>query len=103
GSWYYGEKPTQKWVDNFHTGYNLSGLRQIDNALGTDEFQSCIQKGFEFTKRIFSVKMARPVIFTIKLIPLIFTAWRKAFFRRWNSATSIPAISRWHPPHSAGP
>jgi len=53
GSWYYGEKPTQKWVDNFHTGYNLSGLRQIDNALGTDEFQSCIQKGFEFYKTHF--------------------------------------------------
>lgn len=53
GSWYYGEKPTQKWVDNFHTGYNLSGLRQIDNALGTDEFEPVIQKGFDFYKTHF--------------------------------------------------
>ena len=29
GSWDYGESPTQRWVDNFHTGYNLCALRSI--------------------------------------------------------------------------
>ena len=48
GSWYYGEASTQRWVDNFHTGYNLSGLRQIDRYLETDEFESRIRRGFEF-------------------------------------------------------
>jgi hypothetical protein len=53
GSWYYGEAPTQHWVDNFHTGYNLSALRQIDAFLETDEFASRVQHGFEFYKNHF--------------------------------------------------
>ncbi len=53
GSWYYGEAPSQRWVDNFHTGYNLGALEQIDNYLETDEFESRIQRGFEFYKMHF--------------------------------------------------
>jgi hypothetical protein len=50
GSWYYGEAPKQLWVDNFHTGYNLSALRQISIFLDTDEFSSHVQRGFQFYK-----------------------------------------------------
>jgi hypothetical protein len=53
GSWAYGEQPTQQWVDNFHTGYNLCALRQIDRLLGTDEFEARIAQGFEFYRRHF--------------------------------------------------
>lgn len=53
GSWYYGEANTQRWIDNFHTGYNLSGLRQIDHYLETDEFEFRIRRGFEFYKTHF--------------------------------------------------
>jgi len=48
GSWYYGEAPKQLWVDNFHTGYNLSALRQIDTFLESDEFAPRIQRGLQF-------------------------------------------------------
>jgi hypothetical protein len=48
GSWAYGELPTQQWVDNFHTGYNLCALRWLGQALETEEFEPCIKKGFEF-------------------------------------------------------
>lgn len=53
GSWFYGEKPSQHWIDNFHTGYNLSALRQIGEYLGTDEFLPYVEKGFEFYKSHF--------------------------------------------------
>lgn len=53
GSWFYGEAPTQRWIDNFHTGYNLSGLRSIDRRLGTGEFQEHIRKGFAFYRAHF--------------------------------------------------
>jgi hypothetical protein len=53
GSWYYGEASSQRWIDNFHTGYNLGALQQINNALETDEFESRIQSGFEFYKSHF--------------------------------------------------
>jgi hypothetical protein len=48
GSWYYGEAPTQQWIDNFHTGYNLCALQSISRSLGTAEFEDSIRRGFEF-------------------------------------------------------
>src|SRR6266851_2522850 len=53
GSWYYGEGPSQQWIDNFHTGYNLCGLQAICRDTGTNEFESCILRGFEFYRSHF--------------------------------------------------
>jgi len=53
GSWVYGEGPSQQWIDNFHTGFNLCALRSISRDLGTNEFDSCIQRGFRFYKDSF--------------------------------------------------
>jgi len=53
GSWDYGEAPSQRWIDNFHTGYNLCALRQIDRYLQTDEFASRVRAGFEFYRAHF--------------------------------------------------
>lgn len=48
GSWSYGETPTQKWIDNFHTGFNLCALREIAKSLETDEFEPYVKRGFAF-------------------------------------------------------
>ena len=48
GSWLYGEAPTQNWIDNFHTGYNLCALKSIGRVLGTQEFESCVERGMAF-------------------------------------------------------
>lgn len=48
GSWYYGEAASQKWIDNFHTGYNLCALRSFSNSVGTTEFDACLRRGFDF-------------------------------------------------------
>jgi glycosyltransferase involved in cell wall biosynthesis len=48
GSWPYGELPTQQWIDNFHTGYNLCALRSIGKDAETSEFETHLQRGFEF-------------------------------------------------------
>lgn len=53
GSWPYGEKPSQRWVDNFHTGYNLCALQAIGRDAGTEQFQSCIRRGFDFYRTHF--------------------------------------------------
>jgi hypothetical protein len=53
GSWLYGELPSQDWIDNFHTGYNLTSLRAIGRNLGTSEFESHIDLGFEFYRNHF--------------------------------------------------
>jgi hypothetical protein len=53
GSWYYGELPSQRWIDNFHTGYNLCALQAIGRDAGTAEFESCMRRGFEFYRAHF--------------------------------------------------
>jgi hypothetical protein len=53
GSWFYGEGAKQRWIDNFHTGYNLDALQDIGRVLNTTEFESHVQKGFAFYKAHF--------------------------------------------------
>ncbi len=53
GSWAYGEARTQRWIDNFHTGYNLCALRSVARDAETREFDACIRRGFEFYRAHF--------------------------------------------------
>jgi len=53
GSWYYGEAFSQRWIDNFHTGYNLCALRVLSRYASTTEFDAVIQRGFEFYRAHF--------------------------------------------------
>jgi hypothetical protein len=53
GSWAYGESPTQAWIDNFHTGFNLCALRSIGRDARTSEFEPRLQRGFEFYRTHF--------------------------------------------------
>ena len=70
GSWDYGEWPTQKWVDNFHTGYNLSALRTIGRYAGTLEFQSHVRRGFEFYRKHFFREDGAPKYFHDRTYPI---------------------------------
>lgn len=48
GSWYYGDSNKYKWIDNFHTAYNLDCLMdiyEIDNNLVNFEY---IERTFNF-------------------------------------------------------
>lgn len=48
GAWYYGEEPKYRWIDNFHTGYNLSALMTYRSALGDDSFDEHLAKGMRY-------------------------------------------------------
>ncbi len=53
GSWDYGEHPTLGWIDNFHTGYNLCALRAITLSTNMTEFETRVERGFEFYRQHF--------------------------------------------------
>jgi hypothetical protein len=53
GAWMYGGLPTQRWIDNFHTGYNLTGLNSIRRSLNTSEFDEHIAAGYDFYRSHF--------------------------------------------------
>jgi hypothetical protein len=50
GSWPYGIARNDQWIDSFHTGFNLVGLKNIAKLLQTQEFDSVIQAGYQFWK-----------------------------------------------------
>lgn len=70
GSWYYGEEQTQKWIDNFHTGYNLCALKLICQCGETTEFESCIRRGFEFYRTHFFHQDGTPKYFHNRTYPV---------------------------------
>lgn len=70
GSWSYGELPTQQWIDNFHTGYNLSALHSIGRYAGTKEFDCNIATGFDFYRAHFFREDGAPRYFHNQTYPI---------------------------------
>jgi hypothetical protein len=70
GSWAYGEESTQGWIDNFHTGFNLCALQQIDEDLQSSEFAASIRWGFDFYRNHFFRDDAAPRYFHDKTYPI---------------------------------
>jgi hypothetical protein len=70
GSWYYGEWPGERWVDNFHTGYNLCALQSICKYADTSEFEAHIRRGFEFYKYHFIREDCAPKYFHDRTYPI---------------------------------
>lgn len=70
GSWDYGEMSTQRWVDNFHTGYNLCALQSINISIETSEFEPHIRKGYAFYLKHFFMEDGAPKYFHNRLYPI---------------------------------
>lgn len=70
GSWYYGEGSTRRWIDNFHTGFNLCALRSLSRSIQTTEFDSCLKRGFDFYRERFFRKDAAPRYFHNRTYPI---------------------------------
>ena len=70
GSWYYGAAPFQMWIDNFHTGFNLSALLTIAKELETEEFEPSIRRGFDFYREHFFRNDGAPRYFHDRTYPI---------------------------------
>jgi len=70
GSWNYGEAASQRWIDNFHTGYNLCALQSISHNAETGEFQSAMRRGLEFYRAHFFREDGAPKYFHDRPYPV---------------------------------
>jgi hypothetical protein len=70
GSWPYGELPSQAWVDNFHTGFNLCALHAFGRYARSDEFESNLRRGFAFYRRHFFRPDGAPKYFHDRTYPI---------------------------------
>jgi hypothetical protein len=70
GSWDYGEAPSQRWVDNFHTGFNLGALQTIGHYAQSAEFDDSVRRGFEFYRTHFFREDGAPKYFHDRTYPI---------------------------------
>jgi hypothetical protein len=70
GAWPYGELPEQQWVDNFHTGFNLSALMDLNSCGEPGEFTPYLNRGFAFYRRSFLREGEPPKYFHNRTYPI---------------------------------
>jgi hypothetical protein len=70
GSWWYGQELKYRWIDNFHTGYNLDSLLIYTEATGDLTFQGSLERGLQFFKRHFIEESGRPRYYHNRTYPV---------------------------------
>jgi rhamnogalacturonyl hydrolase YesR len=53
GSWWYGEEPKYRWIDNFHTGYNLDSLKRFLDSGGNPCWRDHYLAGLRYFRQTF--------------------------------------------------
>jgi hypothetical protein len=70
GSWLYGESPHHRWVDNFHTGFNLVALHAVHSHLPGDMWRRSIDSGLDYHVRHHFTEDMTPKYYDSKLYPI---------------------------------
>ncbi len=70
GSWDYGEDKTQRWIDHFHTGYNLVALKRFSEYTGNRDVLENIRKGFQFYRANLFTEDGLPKYYHDRLYPI---------------------------------
>ena len=70
GSWWYAENAANHWIDNFHTGYNVDGLKYYADATGDDSYRKNFERGLAFYKANFFEQSGRPKYYHTRTYPV---------------------------------
>ena len=70
GSWFYAEDARYHWIDNFHTGYNLSAMKVYRAALQDRSFDEQLSRGARYFKAHFFEPDGRPKYFHDQRYPI---------------------------------
>ena len=69
GSWYYSQIDYHKWIDSFHTGFNLQSIRYFLKA-GFSEYERNFEKGVEFYANNFFLEDGTPKYYHDRTYPI---------------------------------
>ncbi len=70
GSWWYGESPNLRWIDNFHTAYNLDSLQCYIETSGDRQYEGNLRRGFDFYKGHFFLADGTPKYYHDRTFPI---------------------------------
>lgn len=70
GAWVYGESDHLRWVDNFHTGFNLVALSDTQKYIAAERWGESMTKGLEYHLERHFLEDMTPKYYDYKLYPI---------------------------------
>ncbi|PCH68697.1 MAG: delta-aminolevulinic acid dehydratase [Bacteroidales bacterium] len=70
GSWSYGTLPYHRWIDNFHTGFNLEALSDYRKYAKDSSFDQQIQLGLDYYLANFFAEDGTPKYYNNSVYPI---------------------------------
>jgi len=70
GSWFYADTSIQRWIDSFHTGFNLQAIRYILDAGLAPEHRAAYRKGVEYYAENFFLEDGTPKYYHDRIYPI---------------------------------
>jgi hypothetical protein len=71
GSWYYGVGPQYRWIDNFHTAYNIDCFVTAHELGGEDLVpEAVIDRSYNFWRTSFFLRAGTPKYYHARVYPL---------------------------------
>jgi hypothetical protein len=97
GSWWYGEAENQRWIDNFHTGYNLVALREYEQATRDASFADAAQRGFAYWERVFWLADGSPRYYHNRTYPLDIHCCAQGIltYLAFGDVAKADGVARW--------
>ena len=70
GSWHYADTSVQRWIDSFHTGFNLQAVRWFLQAGYGREHEAAYRRGVRYYADTFFLADGAPKYFHDRLYPI---------------------------------
>ena len=70
GGWYYGQLRRQRWIDSFHTSYNVCALLDYQQTTGDRTFEEAMLAGHRFYQAKFFTRDGAPRYYHNRTFPI---------------------------------
>jgi hypothetical protein len=70
GGWYYGQLRRQRWIDSFHTSYNVCALLDYQQLTGDRSFEQALLLGHRYYQTTFFTPEGAPRYFHNRTFPI---------------------------------
>jgi hypothetical protein len=70
GGWYYGRLRRQRWIDSFHTSYNVCALLDYQRITGDPAFEQAMRLGHRYYQTTFFTRDGAPRYFHNRTFPI---------------------------------
>ena len=70
GGWYYGQLPRQRWIDSFHTSYNVCALLDYQQTTGDRTFEEAMLAGHRYYQATFFTRDEAPRYYHDRTFPI---------------------------------